>query len=189
MEEICKAVEDAVGWLDSKEQSYGEVRALSEHIVRECGKAVQLIHAGEMNKAADMLQSIKDDVSKLSKINAPNVQVAQQEYAEAIVLHYIMSKKPIPHYSDIHVNPDAYLLGLSDVIGELRREIIEFLRKDNYNRASELFSVMSDMYENLLPIRYSNSILPGYRRKLDVSRSMVEQCRRDLLMFKISKNL
>ncbi len=189
MDEIFKAIRDAVSELDNKENEHKAIRDKSERIVRECGRAVQLVHASDMNAASQILDSLKQSIFELAESNAPNVLIAQQEYVEAVMLYDIMSGNPALHYAELNVKPDAYLLGLSDLIGELRREIVEHLRKDDFARASELFDVMSGLYEHLLPVRYSNSILPGFRRKLDVSRSMVEQCRRDLLMFKISKNL
>ncbi len=186
---ISGIIENASAELTKKEGSYLKIRSKSEEAVRICGRAMQLAHAGKTAESKKMLDDIKPTINGFSKLDHSCVQVAQQEYTEALILLHMLEGTPIPDYKSLNIPPDAYLLGLSDALGELRREIIEHMRKDDYKKATILFEGMSEAYELLLPLRFSNSTLPGFRRKLDVARSLVEQCRRDLLMFKISKGL
>jgi translin len=158
-----------------------ENRIKSDEIVKKCGKIIQLIHSGKIDDAENQLNEIK--------IKEIQIEIAEQEYVETLALLYILKRKEIPHYTELEVSSSSYLLGLADVIGELRREIIEHLRRDKYDEANYLFEKMEFIYENLVFLRHSNSVLNNFRRKLDVSRSSVELCRRDLLMYKISKNL
>lgn len=163
------------------EEQNKENRIKSDEIVKKCGKIIQLIHSGKIKEAETQLNEIK--------INEIQIEIAEQEYLETLALLNILKKKEIPHYEELNVSSSSFLLGLADVIGELRREIIEHLRKDKYEEANYLFEKMEFIYENLVFLRHSNSVLNNFRRKLDVSRSSVELCRRDLLMYKISKNL
>lgn len=187
--DLSAIISDAVDELDEKGRLYSDVRGKSENTVKECGRAMQLAHSGRLEDAESLLDSIRPTLLEFSQKSAPNILIAQQEYTEAVALLNFIKGSSVPHYKDLGVSPDSYLLGLADAVGELRREIVEHMRKDDYATATRLFENMSLLYETLLPLRYSNSILPGFRRKLDVARSMVEQCRRDLLMFKISKNI
>ncbi|MEM3364521.1 MAG: hypothetical protein QXS93_03360 [Candidatus Micrarchaeia archaeon] len=189
MQDISDIISDASKVLLEEESSYLMVKEKCEEIIRVCGRAMQLMHAGRADDANKMLEGIKPQVLGMQGSSNSLVLVAQQEYAEAQLLLHMLGNQPLPHYKDLGVPPEAYLLGLLDALGEARREIIEHMRKDDYETATRLFEVMSSTYELLLPLRFSNSILPGFRRKLDVARSLVEQCRRDLLMFKISKGL
>jgi translin len=168
--------------LSNVEEQNKEKRIKSDDVVKMCGKIVQLIHSGDnLDKAEEMLKQIK--------INEVKTEIAEQEYVETLFLLYILKRKELPHYEELEVSPSSYLLGLADVIGELRREIIEHMRKDKYDEANYLFEKMEFIYENLVLLRHSSSVLNNFRRKMDVSRSSVELCRRDLLMYKISKNL
>lgn len=174
-------IEQASQELTKIEEERKSVRIKSDDVVHKCGKIVQLIHSGNLESAEMELKEIK--------IKDSPTEIAEQEYVETLSLLYILKRKEIPHYNVIEVSPSSYLLGLSDVIGELRREIIEHLRKDKYNDANYLFDKMEEIYETLIHLRHSSSVLNNFRRKMDVNRSSLELCRRDLLMYKISKNL
>jgi translin len=178
---LDKIINEASNELSVLEEQNKDKRIKSDEIVKRCGKIVQLIHGRKINEAENELKQIK--------INELQTEIAEQEYVETLFLLYILKRKELPHYKELEVSPSSYLLGLADVIGELRREIIENMRKDNYDEANYLFEKMEFIYENLVFLRHSNSVLNNFRRKLDVSRSSVELCRRDLLMYKISKNL
>jgi len=189
MANISDIISNAAEELTRIESSHLKVREDSENVVRVCGRAMQLIHAGKPSEARHMLNEIKPIIEKFKDSTDSGALIAQQEYVEAILLMHFITGEQFPHYNELGVPPEAYILGLADALGEARREIVEHMRKDDYATATRLFESMSEIYELLLPLRFSNSVLPGFRRKIDVSRSLVEQCRRDLLMFKISKNL
>ncbi|MEM0438082.1 MAG: hypothetical protein QXU54_02160 [Candidatus Micrarchaeia archaeon] len=182
----------AVAELERQEAAYRQSREKMEAVVAKCGKAMQLIHAGRAGDAERMLSEVRTELEGALEDCAQagaNADVALQEYVETSVLLAVMRGGPVPTREQLGVPSAPYILGLADVLGELRREIIEKMRKDDYATAVRLFGLMEGLYELLLPVRISNSIVPGLRRKLDVARSMVEQCRRDILMYKISKGL
>lgn len=185
---IQETLESASGELEAKSSLVRESRAKSEEAVRLCGRAMQLAHAGRMEESKSLINDAHRIISSLESREA-GALIAQQEYVEAVALISFLEGSEIPHYSKLGVSPEAFLLGMCDALGELRREIVEHMRKDDYATATRLFEEMSGIYELMLPMRFSNSLLPGFRRKLDVGRSSVEQCRRDLLMYKISKNI
>lgn len=178
---LDEIIAQASSELTKVEENNKERRIKSDEVVLKCGKIVQLIHSGNLELAEKQLDEIK--------ITEAKTEIAEQEYVETLSLLKILKRKEIPHYSELNVSPSSYLLGLADVLGELRREIIEHMRKDKYEEANYLFEKMEFIYENLVQLRHSSSVLNNFRRKLDVSRSSVELCRRDLLMYKISKNL
>ncbi|MCX8200104.1 MAG: hypothetical protein N3G76_01410 [Candidatus Micrarchaeota archaeon] len=189
MREISAIISEASEEISKREAEYLATREKCENAVRVCGRAMQLMHAGKIGSAREMLDGIAETIKALDGDDSQNALVAKQEYAEAQILLHVLGGSTIPGHKELGVPADAYLLGLLDALGEVRREVIEHMRKDDYENATKLFEAMSDVYELLLPLRFSNAMLPGFRRKLDVARSLVEQCRRDLLMFKISKGI
>jgi translin len=89
--------------------------------------------------------------------------------------------KKIPSYAELGVPEIPYLLGLLDSIGELKREMYESLRRGNKHEGGFYFKMMEEVYDELLPLRFSNSVLPDFRRKQDVARIQIEQARGELL--------
>lgn len=176
LDKIISLASDELSVLEEKNK---KVRIKSDDVVRKCGKIVQLIHFGNLDDAEKQLNEIN--------IRDSPTEIAEQEYVETLVLLYILKRKEIPHYNEIGVSPSSYLLGLADTLGELRREIVEHMRKDKFDEANYLFEKMEYIYEKLVILRHSSSVLNNFRRKLDVSRSSVELCRRDLLMYKIHR--
>ena len=59
--------------------------------------------------------------------------------------------------------------------------MLESLKAGDTESAKYLFDSMSAIYESTLPIRFSSSLLPNFKRKQDVARAQVEQARSELL--------
>ena len=57
----------------------------------------------------------------------------------------------------------------------------ESLRHGKKKDAEGYFQMMEGIYDALLPLRFSNSVLPEFRRKQDVARIQIEQARGELL--------
>ena len=57
----------------------------------------------------------------------------------------------------------------------------ESLRSGKRKDAEKYFSMMEDIFDSLLPLRFSNAILPEFRHKQDVGRIQIEQARGELL--------
>ncbi len=104
-----------------------------------------------------------------------------KEFAEAKILLIAIEKKEIPSSDDLGTTPEAYLNGLLDATGELKREMYECLRKGKRDDAEYYFSRMEKIYDELLPLKFSNALLPDFRRKQDVARMQIEQARGELL--------
>jgi translin len=111
-----------------------------------------------------------------------------QEYAEAQIVLSAVELKKIPSFTKLGVAEVPYLLGLLDAVGELRRETYELrremyesLRRGNKHEGEFYFKMMEEIYDELLPLRFSNAVLPEFRRKQDVARQQIERSRGELL--------
>jgi translin len=108
-----------------------------------------------------------------------NVLTAYQEYAEAMLLYYLITKEKLLSIKESKVEPIPYLLGLLDFVGELRRICLVYLIKGDLDKATEIFNLMEMIYEDAFSINHT-SIIPGFRRKLDNTRRIVESTRGDV---------
>jgi translin len=78
------------------------------------------------------------------------------------------------------VEPAAYLAGLGEAAGELRRRTLDVLRHDQLAEAERLLAAMDDIYDLLVTVDYPDAITGGLRRITDMVRGVVERTRGDL---------
>lgn len=161
-------------------------RVLSENrlIVRHCSNAIKAIHGREPAQAKAELAEAERLLLELSKHYdefPSHIDHVYQEYSEARIVLSAVETGKIPSCSEIGVPEIPYLLGLLDGVGELKREMYESLRRKDRAGAESFFKMMEDVYDALLPLRFSNSVLPDFRRKQDVARMQIEQARGELL--------
>lgn len=90
----------------------------------------------------------------------------------------------MPEPEEVGIPYEPYLLGLADAMGELRRAVLDFLRKGELKSAEELFSLMEGVYEFLVEFDYPDAVLPGMKRKQDVVRGLIERTRGELILSK-----
>jgi translin len=73
-----------------------------------------------------------------------------------------------------------YLNGLGEAVGELRRYILDALRRDDLSRCEELLGVMDEVYTILVTMDFPDAITGGLRRTTDMVRGVLERTRGDL---------
>jgi translin len=170
--------------LTEKEKNLDAVMLRSRLVVRMCSNAIKAMHSSELEEAKKSLAQAGEGVRELEPLGEKfpsQVNHVLQEYSEArIVLSAIVEKK-IPSYQELGVPEVAYISGLLDAVGELKREMYECLRKGNKEDAEIYFKMMEEIFNELLPLRFSNAILPEFRRKQDSARHQIEQARGVLL--------
>ena len=184
MSRLDKSVKNIMVLLRKQEKAQDELLVLTRELIRDCSMAIKSIHNKEMREAESRVKNAESLLNKVRGIDKDFEYLtlqAYQEYAEAKVLLAIIERKEIPGYGELKIPFKAYLLGLLDCIGELRREMLEELKRGNKQDAEYYFESMSDVYEATLPVRFSNSLLPNFRRKQDVGRLQVENARSELL--------
>ncbi len=85
------------------------------------------------------------------------------------------------------------MLGLADVVGELRRYVLDKLRRDQIEDLNEVLEKMESLYELLFSLDYPKGITQDLRRKTDVARGIIGRTRGDLSLSlqinKLNKNL
>ncbi|MEX1158605.1 MAG: haloacid dehalogenase, partial [Thermomicrobiales bacterium] len=108
------------------------------------------------------------------------VQDAQKEYAEANIVLGIISGRGVPSPEDLSVENAVYLNGLGEAAGELRRYVLDSLRRWKPERAETLLVAMDDIYGLLVTVDYPDAITGGLRRTTDMVRGVLERTRGDL---------
>ena len=161
-------------------------KQLDEHIreeravVRLCSQSIKEVHKGNLEGAKRLAENAREKMSALPALPWRKKHI-EQEYTEALVLICVFEEKEIAGHKKMGVGPEAYLLGLLDCTGEVKRLIFESLRQGNVSRAETYFLRMEKIYEEVGRLHFSSALVPELRRKQDVARMQVEDARGKLI--------
>ena len=101
------------------------------------------------------------------------------EFAETVIYDYVSRGQDIPSYLVLDVTPAAWVMGLADTIGELRRDLLRYLIEDDMEKAEKTFSKMETLSDALMSFDVKDSVAP-IRRKQDIARGIMDRSRTDL---------
>ena len=104
---------------------------------------------------------------------------ARKEFSEANITLALLSGAPLPQPDEIGVDTTAYLKGLGDAAGEMRRHILDSLRWNRWERCEEVMEVLDDIYSLLVTVDFPEGVTMGLRRTTDMVRGTLERTRGD----------
>ncbi len=181
--------EELVKLLEVKNAARERALADSRAAIRNCAHSIRASHRGELETAQELLRTAGDMVvrTRADLIQAhPGiywagyVQDAQKEYAEANITYSVIASLPLPDAADLGVEPAAYLNGLGEAAGEMRRYILDIIRHGHAEKCERVLGVMEDIYSLLVTVDYPDAITDGLRRTTDMVRGVLERTRGDL---------
>jgi translin len=157
----------------------------SRELIRLAGVIITKLHNNDVSGARKGLAQAERLSRELSKYKDfdYNTKQSQQEYAEAKIFFSIKTKGRIPALKEVGTDGEAYLMGMMDVFGELKREIIGSLSEGDVKTARSYYTIMVGMFDATRSIRFAEAVLQGFRRKQDVARIQMEGSSSELLSF------
>lgn len=169
----------------------------SRNAVRSCGNAIRALHRYEVETADALLVDAQAqvDAARSALADHPDllyagfVHDAEKELAEARITRALVTQAPLPGHEELGLSAAAYLKGMAEAIGELRRHILDLMRQGELKRCEELLGAMDDMYYLLVTMDYPDGITYGLRRLTDVARSIIERTRGDFTTSSIQSTL
>lgn len=176
--------------LKAKYRAREAALASCREIIRHSANAIRAIHRSEFKTASELLANagelLKQVIEGLAEYPdvhfAGFVQDAEKEYAEASATYALVAGKPFPGPDEIGVSYPAYLNGIGETVGELRRQVLDIIRRGDSGRSEELLAAMDDIYSLLVTMDFPDSMTGGLRRTTDVTRGILEKTRGDLTM-------
>jgi len=185
LQEIIKKVSEHLRALDeAKDRAYPKARK-----ARTLSKqSILMLHNGEPEKAQRLISEAANLLNEVRGVGEafPGIQssetvvAARQEYAEAAILHSLITLKKYPTPEELGVEETDYVLGLADVPGELRRQALDSLREGDLEAAESSLETMEEIYLYLVEAEEASMMLKGMRRKLDVARGVTERTRAEV---------
>ncbi len=113
-------------------------------------------------------------------LHAGYTQDALKEYAEAHLTLALVRGASLPTAEELQVEPAAYLNGLAEAASELRRYVLDALRKGDTGDCERLLGAMDEVYSLLVTVDYPDAVTGGLRRTTDALRAVLERTRGDL---------
>ena len=161
---------------------------LTRKTTRLAGWAIIQTHRGQTSKAKATLRDAEENIAQMRDLLDQNsefkqvgyVIVAFQEFAEAKLLYNFMNRRKLLSQREVGVGWMPYLLGLLDFVGELRRMTMDQLKAGKLKDAQGTFESMEAIFEDLLMLDRT-SIVPTFRRKMDVAKKLIEATRTDVI--------
>lgn len=165
------------GQLERREKLLRE----SRDVISSCSKSIIAVHIRKMKEAEAELSKAKSLLLPLRKAAdgamSRYLVSPETEYVEASAVWSLANGKPIPSLEALGTSSEAYLLGLLDTIGEIKRLVLDSVMIGKLEKAKNYFSLMEGLYSVCSPLAVYDHVVNGARRKIDVARMLVEDTR------------
>lgn len=187
MKNLDKIVDKIEKSIDDKDKIREKSLKTSREIIVGCRKSIQNIHQKNfkeaksfINKSSKKLQTLYDITkSHPDLFHAGFVENAVQELVEAHCFYNIMKGKNLPDPDEIQTTYSSYLMGLCDLVGELRRTALDNIRGGKPKRADNCLKMMEDIYGVIIRFDYPSGLIP-IKKKQDMVRNLIEKTRGEL---------
>ncbi len=181
MEEVRRSLRSAESRFSGRLERRDRVLKESRDVISACSRAIIDVHTGKIRDAEKELTAAKSMLGSLRKSSDESVSrylvSPEAELVEASTVVSLAKGKPIPSMESLGASPEAYLLGLLDAVGELKRLVLDSILQRKLNRAKKYFEVMEELYSLCSPLAVYDHVVNGARRKIDVARMLVEDTR------------
>ena len=186
-------LQDMIETIDKDLVVYDEKREMalkkSREIIRRSAALIMGCHRGDAtedllerwNAIRKMLNELNSElVHTPSLLRAGFVESAQGEAVEAVVVLRLRQNVGAegndfyPEADKLGVGGVAYLKGLGDVMGELRRFTLNALRDGDMEAAQWYYEQMEVIFSSMTGLRYTHTS-SDLRRKMDTARVLLER--------------
>ncbi len=178
----------AIEELGQRHRAREQALVVSRQVIRNSANAIRAVHRYDFDEADRLIAEASDRLGETLEIKINNPEIyyagflsdARKEFTEANITLAAISGKTLPDWESLGVDPPAYLNGMAEVIGELRRYILDALRRDDTARCEELMELMDEIYGILVTVDFPEAVTGGLRRSTDAMRGVLERTRGDL---------
>lgn len=191
MSEIDTIVTEITSSLQLKNAARDRALVGSRQTVRHAANAIRALHRGESEAAEQHLRQGREMVvaARQDLLGHPDVywagyvQDAQKEFAEANLVAAMIGKGDMPRPEDLGVEHAPYLNGMAEAASEMRRYVLDVIRRggpDEMVEAERVLALMDDIYTSLITVDFPDHVTGGLRRTCDALRVVLERTRGDL---------
>jgi translin len=164
--------------------------ARSRSLTRACAHAIRAIHRHEWAEADELLAQARAETAAMvdavadqpTLYHAGYTQDALKEVVEAHLVNASVRGLPLPTPEELRVTGPTYLRGMAEAATEMRRFVLDLMRRGQVTAAEPYLEFMDEIYSHLVTVDFPDAVTDGLRRHTDVLRSVLERTRGDLTM-------
>lgn len=194
MDKFRRTLDEFRKILEEKEQVREELLKLTREMRINATKAIALLHAKEFDKAEEhlnnalkLMEQIYEFKNRYPDIYYPITFDAMQELVEAYSFHHVLKHGNLEiDFSKLKVEIAPILTGLADMVGEIRRHVLDLLRVGEFDKAEKLIGLMEEVYLNLITFNFPDKLTPHLRPKVDYVRGAIERTKSDFISAKVA---
>jgi translin len=187
-EEIASAGEWARQVLEDKHRAREVALSACRRTIQACAGSIRSVHREQFEAAEELAAQAAAHLAEASRaveahhdiLYAGFVHDAAKEYAEARITLAFVRGQPLPRAEELGVEVQAYLNGMAEAASELRRYLLDLLRRGRPGRGEELLGLMDEVYSLLITIDFPDAMTGHLRRTTDALRAVLERTRGDL---------
>jgi translin len=181
----------------AKHRAREEALALCRETIRLSANAIRCVHRRDFDAAQELIAKAAANLREIDSALADHrdifytgyVHDAQKEYTEAATTLALIAGRPLPTPDDLGVLNAAYMNGLGETVGELRRHLLDSLREGKVDHCEAVLAAMGDIYDVLITMDFPEAITGGLRRTTDAMRGILERTRGDFTMASVQRRL
>ena len=181
MDEVRKSLKSMETSFAGQLERRDKVLKESRDVISACSRAIISVHTGKMKEAEKEQAAAKSLLASLKRSSGTSAArylvSPEAEYVEASAVIALAKGREVPSMESLGASPEAYLLGLLDTVGELKRLVLDSILKRKLSQARRYFGVMEELYSLCSPLAVFDHVVNGARRKIDVARMLVEDTR------------
>ncbi|GAI61566.1 unnamed protein product [marine sediment metagenome] len=181
----------------AKDSAREKALPLCRDAIRQCSLAIRAVHRQEFDQAEELLQLARKLLNRAEQAvsaygefsNSGFIRDAQKEFAEGSIILALVTGERLPEPDGLGVDVSAYLNGMGEAVGEMRRYLLDSMRQGDLSRCEEMLLAMDDIYSVLVTMDFPDAITGGLRRTTDMVRGVLERTRSDLTLVMRQKDL
>lgn len=175
------SLDDLHEQLKSIEERREKLITGTRKVILLCGKSIVDLHRNEIKEGEKKIEEARLLLNEFRPYAKTDLQRymtdAEQEFVEASMLKSICKGSPLPLREDLNVSGSSYITGILDTIGEIKRLVYDRMRTSQTTDVIRLFSLMQELYNAVYVLGVYDNLIPGLRRKLDISKMITEDVR------------
>jgi len=183
--------------MEKKDAAREKVLPLCRELIRYASVTIRAIHRQQFDEAKKLLaegknvrETLAQAIKEWPELSSHGfVKDAQKEYTEANAVFALVTGQSLPDPDELKVDYGAYLNGLGDTVGELRRYILDSMRHGDLTHCEETLTAMDDIYTTLVTMDFPDAITGGLRHTTDQVRGILEKTRGDITLAVREKEL
>jgi translin len=186
LDQICEEIRVD---FENKTALRDEALRNARQCIKHASLAIRAVHRNEEPEAREELRlcrELSDNLRETLKDAHPEfyyagyTQDALKEYCEAELTVAMILGEALPTPEMLNAENPAYLNGLAETLGELRRRCLDLLRPGYNSEVERLLKLMDEVFTQLVTMDYPDAITEGLRRRTDLARGIIERTRADI---------